>query len=163
MMKDIDWLRICYEAAAKSSTDPSTQNGAVLVTADGTFIVEANRFPNKVEETPERWTRPLKYSFVEHAERNAIYRAAREGLKTAGATLYCPWFACADCARAIIEARIVEVVGHLDEKDEETNARWAETCKIGDQMLYEAGVRFRRIPGKIGGIFVRRNGILVEV
>jgi dCMP deaminase len=49
---------------------------------------------------------------MEHAERDAIYKAAFVGMQTEGATLYVPWFACADCARAIIAAGITRVVGN---------------------------------------------------
>ena len=43
---------------------------------------------SKETELNDRWERPEKYSWVEHAERNAIYAAAREGVRLAGATMY---------------------------------------------------------------------------
>lgn len=75
-----DLLKQAYEFAKKSN-DMSTQNAAFLVDEDGKIYVrEINRFPDGVKETAERWERPLKYKFVEHAERNAIYAAARKGI-----------------------------------------------------------------------------------
>lgn len=79
-----DLLRQAYEFA-KQSNDQSTQNAAFLVDEDGEiFVREINRFPDGVKETAERWERPLKYKFVEHAERNAVYAAAQIGRLTVG-------------------------------------------------------------------------------
>jgi deoxycytidylate deaminase len=180
----LNYLRFAYEIAAKESTDPSTQNGAVLigvvkyeeeneVDEHGNVlyiqrnipvipcIAAANHFPRDVKESEDRWQRPLKYKFVEHAERNVIFKAAKEGFKTEGATLYCPWFACADCARAIIQAGIKEVWGH-DYPPHKTQSSWKESIEVADQMLIEAGVKFQRIPGHFG-VKIRFNGEIVEV
>jgi dCMP deaminase len=60
-----------------------------------------------------RWGRPQKYSYVEHAERNSVYNAARHGIRLQGARAYLNWspHPCADCTRALIQAGIVEVIG----------------------------------------------------
>src|ERR1039457_2884604 len=97
--------------AATHSPDPSTQSGAVVMLADGQVVAaDYNRFPVGVTESKERWERPLKYRFIEHAERNVIFQAARKGIKTEGATLVCPWSACSDCARAVVEAGFTTLV-----------------------------------------------------
>lgn len=89
------YLLMAYKEATKSP-DPSTQNGAVIVTTAGT-AADCNRFPERVKITDARLERPLKYNFIEHAERNAIFSAARKQLPLLGATMYVPWFACSDC------------------------------------------------------------------
>src|ERR1035441_3977564 len=113
--------------AAASSIDPSKHNGAVLAAENGTPIhstAACNQFPAGVNELPgERWERPAKYQFIEHAERNAIYRAARQGIPTEGLVLVCPWSACTDCARAIIQSGIVMLVRETLPESE----RWAES------------------------------------
>lgn len=125
-------------AVATFSPDPSVQNGAVVLDRDAAIAGwGCNRFPLFVDDTPgERWERPAKYLWVEHAERNAIYMAAKHGIPTAGGTLVCPWAACADCARAIIQAGIERLVRfpmpHVD--------RWSESIAVGEQMLTEARV-----------------------
>jgi dCMP deaminase len=97
---------------------------------------------------PVRWARPLKYQFVEHAERNAIFNAARIGVKTEGCWAFMNFMPtpCADCARALIQAGIVKIIGsdrpfpgvgagvhyHID-----------ETSK---QMLKEGGVETLTVP-----------------
>jgi dCMP deaminase len=141
--------------AAAMSPDPSTQNGAVLRFTVG-VLAEQNRFPDGVGYTPARWERPLKYAVIEHAERNVIYRAARAGWATEGATLICPWAACADCARAIIQAGIVRLVRF----EAHASARWDDSIAIGDEMMREAGVEIVEVPMRDGafGITLRRNG-----
>jgi dCMP deaminase len=160
-LEDIEYIRCACRYAEKHSTDPSTQNGAVLV-GDGILVGEANHFPKGCQETAERWQRPLKYSWIEHAERNVLFKAARLGIKTEGLTLYCPFFACSDCSRAIVQCGIKEVVG-LEEQweDEELRKRWLASCEIGDQILKEGGVKFRRLPARVG-VSLLRNGKQIE-
>lgn len=162
-MEHIEYLKIAYETALKYSTDKSTQNGAVLVSPDGHFLCSAaNHFPTGVQETAERWERPLKYSYVEHAERNVIYMAARLGFKTENATMYCPWFACADCGRAIIQAGIKRVIGHVVHEEQSTHKDWLGTIAIALKMFDEAGIQYEYVEEKIGGIDILRNGAIIK-
>lgn len=143
---------------AKQSPDPSTQNAALLVEPETYKVLtgDVNRFPEGVFYNDDRWQRPLKYSIVEHAERNCIYSASKQGIKTEGKILVCPWFACADCARGIIQAGIKTAVG-LPRTWENTNPRWKETCDIADMMLDEAGVQRLYLDVK-AGIDLLRDG-----
>lgn len=162
--RDIFWLGEAIKLAAKESTDPSTQNGALIVPTNGWLspCSDANRFPDGVKTNPERWERPTKYSFVEHAERNSIFKAAKTGISTFGATMYCPWFACADCARAIVQAGIKRVVGIKMPENDEAYERWKESCKIGDLILDEGGVERVYVDHHFG-IKLLRDGKLIEV
>lgn len=153
------YLRIACHAAKTQSDDIHTQNGAVLVTPRGDIITAANCLPDAVKKHDARLQRPLKYSYIEHAERNVIYRAARLGMPTKRATLYCPWFACTDCARAIICAGIKEVVGLLADT---AHGHWQESIDRADEMFREADVSFRRLNEKIG-ITLLRNGQEIDV
>jgi dCMP deaminase len=168
MRTDLELLGVAYEYAIHNSTDPSTQNGAVLVHNMGKgrerVVVAngANHFPAGVKESPERWERPAKYAWVEHAERNAIFDAAYWGVATNNLTMYCPWFACTDCARAIIQSGIKEVVGHDTPIHAEGSQSWKDSIKIAYTMFDEAGVKMRFIPGKLG-FKIRFNGKVVEI
>ena len=147
---------------AASSPDPSTQNGAILAEPDGTplyWTVAFNEFPLGVAYGEERWERPAKYGFIEHAERNAIYKAAAHGIPTAGLTLVCPWAACADCARAIIQARIARLVTLPPQKDS-THTRWDASIDQAFVMLDESGVEVVFLEDPIPGPLptLRRNG-----
>lgn len=147
-MNEIDYLRQACQFASISSQDGRTQNGAVLVTKTRA-ICAVNAFPPGVAVTEERRAAPEKYLFIEHAERAAIYRAAALGVATAGASLYCPWFACCDCARAIILAGISEVVGLVSLRNA-TPERWQENIKLAEKMLAEAGVGQRLLAVELG-------------
>lgn len=149
------YLTMAYQAASKSP-DPSTQNGAVIVTGAGT-AVDCNRFPDRVKITDERLKRPLKYSFIEHAERNAIFQASRQQLPILGSTMYVPWFACSDCARAIISVGIRKVVGHQKMIDG-TPDHWKESIEHAFAMLKEAGVETEWFQEDIGGPKILFNG-----
>lgn len=145
-------------SVARQSPDPSTQNGALLATPSGRALhrtIECNRFPDGISNTPERWKRPAKYSWVEHAERNAIYAAARHGILTRGALMVCPWAACEDCARAIVQAGIATLIT-LERNDTNTNERWRASCDMGDAILAEAGVEVTFITGS-WGVTLRRD------
>jgi dCMP deaminase len=104
------WLE-CTEMEASLSEDPSRKSGCLLVSRNGQLIEEGhNCFPFCVEVTAERMQRPAKYAFTEHAERNAIYNAAKFGASTNGATAYLNWYPCADCARALVQVGVVRLV-----------------------------------------------------
>ena len=145
---------------ASNSTDPSTQNGAVLFhPRNGIVLGACNGFPSDVQETEERWERPEKYCYVEHAERNLIYKAARKGIPTEGMMMCCPWYCCTDCARAIIQAGIIKVIGHQEAYDK-TPRRWRKSSEKGIAMLREAGIECVYWSGKVGeDLFpIRFNG-----
>lgn len=138
MTHEAIFLREACRVAALESNDPNTQNGALLRARNGAITTAANQLP-PIVALPERLASPAKYSYVEHAERHVLYRAARAGIKTEDATLYCPWFACADCARAIILSGVTRVVGHSKPRLL-TPPRWQETIKIADDMFRETDI-----------------------
>jgi dCMP deaminase len=97
-----------------------------------------NALPGGLSELAERLERPAKYSYIEHAERACLYRAARAGIATAGLTMVCPWATCADCARAIIACGITRLVRRGNVAD--SHPRWHDSRAIADQMLKEAQI-----------------------
>jgi dCMP deaminase len=142
---DVRHLRDAVISAANFSHDPRTQNGAVIVgyqldiRHETVVIGAANCFPRGIAVTPERLDPAVKLKYMEHAERNAIYLAARYGQSTDNATMYCPWFACVDCARAIICSGIKRVVG-LQKPRAITPERWRATIAEADELLHEAKI-----------------------
>ena len=66
---------------SRLSKDPSTKNSAIIVKDYQIIGAGVNEFPNNVVYTSERLERPLKYAFMGHAERNAIYDTIRNGQK----------------------------------------------------------------------------------
>jgi dCMP deaminase len=159
---DRHFLGLAYEYAKKHSPDPRTQNGAIIVDSHNFEIISygANRLPNGVNNLPERLHREHKRDYLEHAERDAIFSALRQGKNTMGATMYVPWFACSDCAKAIIGAGINCVVGH--HAPCATANTWSASIDIGLVLLNEAKISYRYYDGQIGVKDVRFGGETIE-
>lgn len=123
------------------SEDQSRKVGAVIV-GDGNVILSTgfNGLPRGISaEFPIRHSRNNgeKYFWFEHAERNAICNAARTGGALNGSKIYTNLFPCADCARAIIQSGIVEVVTEAPPMDE---VRYKDSMIRSLQMFEEAQV-----------------------
>lgn len=167
---DLKFLMEAYAYAAEFSTDPNTQTGVVIVKRGMIIAKGANHEPKGVKLTAERSERPLKYSFVEHAERNAIYSAARKGIKLEKAILYSPWFPCAKCARAIIQSGIERLVTHKEMLDFTTRyisligneQLWDHSQYHALQMFGEAEVECKSVSGKIGNVKIKYRGEVFE-
>lgn len=146
-----EYLRNAY-CVARQSRDKSNQNGSTLVNATGDIIgTGVNNFPLGVQYTEERaTTRPTKYRYFEHAERNSIYQAARAGNGVYGATMFCPWAACCDCARSIIQSGVLVLVMHR-ERMLMTPERWQDDVNEALEMLVEGGVQLMYHEGPIDG------------
>ena len=135
-----------YLAIAESvkikSKDIRTQIGAVIVGADKQIVSTGyNSFPrNIVDDNEDRQVRPEKYFWMEHAERNAIYNAALNGVSTKGTSIYLTCvIPCSDCARGIINAGIKKV--YCKEEDTTKNREhWDEHAKRSMEMFTEADV-----------------------
>ena len=130
--------------AATKSKDRSTKVGAVLVSDNNRVLgIGFNGFPRGVNDNVEvRHDRPLKYLITEHAERNCIYSAACHGVKTGGTKIYISGngLPCADCARAIIQSGVTEVITFMG-KFEGKGSQWEESIKASEMMLQEAGIK----------------------
>lgn len=134
---------------AQTSVDGSTQNAAIIVDNNNVIISTGiNRLPTGTTYHRERLIRPIKYKYMEHAERNAIYSAAKKGKALENKIMICPWASCADCARAIIESGIRKLVVHKQAMDK-TPDRWFEDLNISKQLFEEAGVEVIYIDDKI--------------
>ena len=100
------------EPISSKSKDPNTKTSAIIVGSDHEIRSTGfNGFPRGfVDDDLTKWIKPEKYIWVEHAERNAIYNAARMGTCISGCTIYVSHFPCVDCARGIIQSGITNVI-----------------------------------------------------
>jgi dCMP deaminase len=125
------------------SIDPSTRVGCVIAgPANEVRAVGYNGLPRNVDHSPDRLERPDKYIWMEHAERNAIYTAARNGVALEGCRMYVSWFPCVDCARAAIQVGIVEIVAL---EPDWSSAPWGPELSKARELLIESNVRLRMI------------------
>jgi dCMP deaminase len=143
--KLLKYLPIAFEVA-KLSKDTSTKAGALVIGPDGESgpwgYNGAVRGCSADED--ERWeNRDTRLMYAEHAERNAIYAAARSGFSVKGCSIVVTHFPCVDCARAIIQSGITTVVcptptgGFLD--------RWFNSIAAARGMFTECGVRLLEV------------------
>jgi dCMP deaminase len=145
-----DWhsyyLSICKVVAGRSK-DPATQIGCIIVgPAHEIRSTGYNSFPRGIrDDVPERRERPEKYLWIEHAERNAIYNAARAGTPLEGCTIYVEIMPCMDCARAIVQAGIVEVIVDADRMEQFSSEYYNRHFQSAEVLLKEAGVRLEWI------------------
>ena len=129
--------------AAERSKDPSTQVGACIVDAQNRILSTGyNGFPHGCSDDEFPWNRDeslgeTKYQFVVHAELNAILNA--RGKSLADSKLYVGLFPCNECAKAIIQAGVSEVV-YLSDKYKDTPSTMASR-----RMLESAGIKLSQL------------------
>lgn len=134
--------------AAQRSKDPNTQVGACIVSGEnscyGSNVIIStgyNGFPIGCSDDEYPWEREgssneTKYPFVVHAELNAILNA--HGKSLLGTKIYVALFPCNECAKAIIQAGIKEVI-YLSDKYHDSDG-----SKASRRMLTSAGVKLSR-------------------
>ncbi len=129
-------------SVAEWSKDVNTKVGCVIVGKDRRILDKAyNGFPRGVDDSlVERYERPLKYIFTQHAERNAIDNCARDGVPMRDSVMYTTLFPCHECARSIIQAGIRMVV-----YSQEASERFTESSEYARIMFKEANVEILNV------------------
>jgi len=128
------------------SKDPSTQVGACIVNQEKKIVgIGYNGFPIGCDDEDFPWEREgdwleTKYPFVCHAELNAILNSVSQNLK--GSTIYVGLFPCNECAKAIIQSGIKEVV-YLSDKYET-----ADNTLASKRLFHSAGIVLRQMQSK---------------
>ena len=147
MGKVISWDQYFMGVAKLSayrSKDPNTQVGACIVTPDNKIVgVGYNGLPWGCEDTDFPWYNregdmyDTKYPYVVHAELNAILNSIQ---KLNGCRIYVSLFPCHECAKAIIQSGIKEII-YEDDKYNDT-----PSDRASKRMLDAAGVTYKKIP-----------------
>lgn len=124
------------------SKDPNTKVGACIVDQDNKIVgVGYNGFPIGCSDDELPWDRDgdfldTKYPYVCHAELNAILNSIKN-LK--GCRLYVALFPCNECAKAIIQSGIREII-YLEDKYKGT-----DIIRASKRMLDMAGVTYKQL------------------
>lgn len=159
------FITMCYIIATRSK-DESTKHGCVIVTPDNRVMSTGyNSFPSGINDNVKERQSHVngeKYFYIEHSERNAIYSAAKYGIPLNGCRLYVQGTPCADCARAIIQAGIKEVVIHKT-WDEMYKDLWLEHKKRSLEMFNESGVILTEWDGELLDLFAFFRGKKIEI
>ena len=129
--------------SAERSKDPHTQVGACIVGEDNRILsVGYNGMPQGCEDDDMPWGRDgsaldSKYMFVCHAELNAILNY-RGNESVRGAKVYVTLFPCNECAKALIQAGIKEVI-YISDKYASS-----ESTMASKKMFDMTGVKYRQ-------------------
>lgn len=133
--------------SGERSKDPSTQVGACIVDEHNKIMsVGYNGFPCGCDDDEFPWERKAecgydtKYPYVCHGELNAILNSGGSSLR--GCKIYVGLFPCNECAKAIIQSGIKEVI-YISDKYADT---WE--VKASKRMLEAAGVKMRKFETK---------------
>lgn len=137
--------------AAMRSKDPNTQVGACIVNDDNIIVSTGyNGMPKGCSDDEYPWERAgenTKYPFVVHAELNAILNSG--GRDVRGSRVYVTLFPCNECAKAIIQSGIKEIIYRSDKYSDSMATLAAK------RMLDSAGVKCRKFD--FGTIMLMRN------
>ncbi|WP_338422421.1 hypothetical protein [Acetobacter musti] len=126
---------------SRKSPNPVRQVGAGLLTCSGNSLYACNDFPPGVERLDARTVAEGRLIWLEHAERNVIFDAARRGVITDGAHLVTTYFPCVECARAIVTAGIKTLDAPSPVYSDPV---WGAGFYISEVILREGGVvRYR--------------------
>ncbi len=129
--------------SAMRSKDSNTQVGACIVSEENKIIsVGYNGMPTGCDDDDMPWERegdPLetKYPFVCHAELNAILN--RQAVSLNKSRIYVTLFPCNECAKAIIQSGIKEVI-YFDNKYADSDG-----VKASIKMFEKTGVKYRKL------------------
>lgn len=141
------------EIVRSASKDPSTQVGAVIVSATNRVKATGyNGFPFGADDSPELYEdREYKYSHIIHAELNAIFQAATEGVSiTPSDRMYCSLLPCIECANAIAQVGIREVVVpsvvELQKYNPKLYDRWKDSFAKSIARFNELNIVVRFVP-----------------
>jgi dCMP deaminase len=159
--KDQLFMTMAY-VASMGSHDKSTSVGCVFVGEDNEVLsIGFNGFVRGADDNNEQYhQRPLKYDVTEHAERNAIYNAARIGVSLKNSVVYVPWLPCSDCMRGIIQVGAKEIVVHAKHPGVKNADRWKESNDIGIHLINtnKRKINIRYWDGEIQPISILWNG-----
>jgi dCMP deaminase len=125
------------------SKDPNTQVGACIVNKQNKIVGAGyNGLPIGCSDEDFPWDKQgnfleTKYPYVCHAELNAILNNI--GMDLTGCRIYTALFPCNECAKAIIQSGIKEVIFLSDKYD------GTDVSKASKKMLQTAGVSYRKV------------------
>lgn len=135
------FMGIAYLSGMRSK-DPNTQVGACIVSQDNKILsMGYNGFPEGCSDDEFPWERegdPVnnKYFYTTHSELNAILNYRGGSLE--GSKVYVSLFPCNECAKALIQAGIREVIYDSDKYKN------MPSSIASRRMLDAAGVKYRQ-------------------
>ncbi len=155
-MERITWDEYFMSIAllsAKRSKDPSTQVGACIVDDDNKVVsIGYNGMPRGIKDSDLTWEKGEdlnnKYLYVCHAEFNAILNT-RNGSALKGCRVYVTLFPCNECAKAIVQTGIKEVI-YLSNKYKDS-----VSTRASKKILELGGVKITEYKGNCTEVILK--------
>ena len=139
--------------SAKRSKDPHTQVGACIVDDNNKVVsIGYNGMPKGLDESKLSWNNgeglDSKYLYVCHAELNAILNT-KNGIALNGCRIYVTLFPCNECAKALIQSGIKEII-YLSDK-------YAESIEtLASKKMFDlAGAKITKYSGRFKEIILK--------
>lgn len=128
--------------SGERSKDPSSQVGACIVSNDNKILsMGYNGFPIGCSDEEISWEREgntldTKYPYVCHAELNAILNYTGSSIR--GSKVYVTLFPCNECAKAVIQSGIKEII-YMEDKYPDS-----DSVKASKKMLDMCGIKYKK-------------------
>lgn len=129
---------------AERSKDPNSQVGACIVDENNKIVsLGYNGVPKGFDDDLISWEREgdflnTKYAYVCHSELNAILNAPRS---VQNCKLYVTLFPCNECAKAIVQSGIKEII-YLSDKYDKTDGNI-----VSKKILNTCGIKYKQYKG----------------
>lgn len=138
--KATKYIKLAKYKAELFSKDPHTKVGAIALPPDFSRVLSTgvNGFVRHMDDSnQERWQRPQKYAFVQHAESNLVANAARTGTPLDGAVVAVTKFPCSTCTKLLIQAGVSKVYAIRPDYENKT---WGDDARVSEAIMREVGI-----------------------
>ena len=152
--KSLSWdetFMLMTKLIAQKSKEPNTKVGACVVDENNIIVgLGYNGFPRNCDDNEFPWEREgsvldVKYTYVVHAEANAIMNANKS---VKNCSIYVNLFPCNECAKIIIQSGIKEIIYESDKY------KGVDIFIASRKMLKAAGVKMRE--------YVTKNELIIN-
>ncbi|MHA1759108.1 MAG: deoxycytidylate deaminase [Candidatus Heimdallarchaeota archaeon] len=146
-----DYFMMLANDISTRSLDSDSKFGCIAVGQNNQILSTGyNGPPRQINDNDVPLTRPEKYIWMEHAERNCIYNAAMHGISLKDCTFYVTGVPCIDCLRAMYQVGASRIVFDSCRKAHSQNADWEKFIeKMSIYIIiesYEYGAENNNIP-----------------
>ncbi|MNI50644.1 tRNA-specific adenosine deaminase [compost metagenome] len=136
-----EYFMAIAQIVSERSKDPNTRVGSCVINSKNRIVATGyNGMPNNVSDDDISWNRDgelleTKYPYVCHAELNAVLNST---VSLEDCKMYVTLFPCNECAKAIIQSGIKELV-YLEDKYPDTDG-----IKASKKMFDLAGIKYTK-------------------
>lgn len=136
-----EYFMLLAQATSFRSSCSRAKVGAILVVERQIVATGYNGAPAGTPNCLEAGHRMIEGHCLRtvHAEQNAIAQAAKRGVSSRGATIYCTHKPCIHCIKLLINAGIIEIVYAESYRPDDEESRFA------DELLAQVGIVVRRL------------------